>query len=167
MKWSIAVTRSLPARRWRYVAAALLAALLVASGPGRISAQESASEYFAVAVAIAEQDYEPGHSPVRPPVGYHWILLSVSLQNNTDQIITVGRDSLTLIDQQGGRHAPTDPSFPVQVQLVGSDVTSLESQMGSVLFEVPEEALGVELEWCPRGPADCEQPLRSPLPQAP
>lgn len=109
-------------------------------------------------------DAEPDDPEAGPQEGQRWIVVVAALQNNSGQPVTIARESLSLIDQEGGRYAPDAPDEATQPPLIGTRLEAGEDLLGLVRFTIPEEAQAVTLVWCPDGPAPCDQPLTAPIP---
>ncbi|MFP4344200.1 MAG: DUF4352 domain-containing protein [Anaerolineales bacterium] len=109
-------------------------------------------------------DAEPDEPGTGPQEGQRWIVVVAAVQNNSDQPVTVMRESLTLIDREGGRYTPDAPDEGTQPPLIGTRLETGEDLLGLVRFTIPEEAQPVTLAWCPSGPAPCDQPLAAPIP---
>lgn len=109
-------------------------------------------------------DMEPDDPAAGPPEGERWIVVVTAIQNNSGEPLVIERQSLILIDQQGGRYVPDEPDEETSPPLVGARLEAGEDLLGLVRFTIPDDARPVTLEWCPQGPTPCSQPLVAPVP---
>jgi hypothetical protein len=106
----------------------------------------------------------PEDPAVGPSEGMRWFVVVAAIQNDSDQALMIGRESLTLIDKQGARYSPDEPSEDTQPPLVGTRIEAGEDLLGLVRFTIPEDIQPDALEWCTQGTDPCREPLTAPIP---
>ncbi len=127
-----------------------------------------AQKPYSIVVHGADQNFIPADSPMRAADGQKWVLVLAGLNNFQSMPVSITQESLMLIDQTGIRYLPDLPDEQTQPALVGKVVAAGQRVLGLVRFQVPPEATGAWLEWCPAAPAaDCADPARSPIPLTP
>lgn len=99
-----------------------------------------------------------------PPEGMRWIVVVAAIQNDSAEPLAIERESLSLIDQQGERYTPDEPSEETQPPLAGARIGAGEDLLGLVRFTIPEDANPDALEWCTQGTDPCREPLTAPIP---
>ena len=99
-----------------------------------------------------------------PPEGMRWIVVVAAIQNDSAEALAIERQSLTLIDQDGQRYTPDEPTEETQPPLVGARIGAGEDLLGLVRFTIPEDANPDALEWCSQGTDPCREPLIAPIP---
>jgi hypothetical protein len=99
-----------------------------------------------------------------PPEGKRWLVVVTAIQNNGAAPITIEQQSLALVDQDGERYTPDEPTEETQPPLVGAYLEAGEDILGLVRFTIPDDAEVTTLEWCPQGSIPCSQPLTAAIP---
>lgn len=122
---------------------------------------------YSIVVHGAEQNFIPIDPPFLPGEGKKWILVVATLSNLGGDPVIVSTDSLTLIGRDRIRFTPDPPDELTQPALIGTRLEAGDWKMGMVRFEVPMEAIGDALEWCPATVITCTLPLQSPIPYTP
>ena len=77
--------------------------------------------------------------------------------------ITIGLDSLVLVDDGGVAYTANPPEGTTQPALPGFELATEESIYGFVTFDIPAEAKPVRLLWCAEGPHPCAAPFDSEI----
>ena len=112
--------------------------------------------YFIVSYAneIAAEDIESG---------YKRISVVATIGTSAEAGITIGLDSLVLVDDGGVAYAANPPEGTTQPALPGFELATDESIYGFVTFDMPAEAKPVRLLWCAEGPHPCAAPFDSEI----
>ena len=118
---------------------------------------EARPHYFIVSYAneIAADDIENG---------YKRISVVATIGTSADAGITVGLESLVLVDDDGATYVANPPEGTIQPALPGFELAIDESIYGFVTFDIPAEATPVRLLWCAEGPHPCAAPFDSEIP---
>lgn len=154
--------------------------VIVTDEPGQTEVVEPTSESEAIAEANNVNDYQNEDETLRvivttvntaentpgfpeAPDGQQYILLTTNLHNFTGEELYVDATSLTLIDVTGNRYAPIAPDDYLVSPIFDITLDGATAIVGSVRFEIPADAVGESLQWCPY--SDCAVlTLQVPLP---
>lgn len=117
---------------------------------------EARPHYFIVSYAneIEAEDIESG---------YKRISVVATIGTSAEAGITIGLDSLVLVDDGGASYAANPPEGTTQPALPGFELAVDESIYGFVTFDMPAEATPVRLLWCAEGPYPCAAPFDSEI----
>lgn len=98
-----------------------------------------------------------------PPTGTQWILVTVSILNESSSAtVTIHPDDLVLITQTDERLMPLQNAEGIAPYLIGATLRSGESMYGFAVYAVPPTLDLVALGWCPV--STCSELLTAPIP---
>lgn len=118
------------------------------------------NDFYYVAPAYAT--IEEGVNVDETTEGHHWIVATVSLGNNSDSAISINKEDINLVGENGWRYPARDMIDRVAPTLAGSTLEKNESIYGFALFLLPEEVEPSLFEWCPAGACN-EKPLQASI----
>ncbi|MBI1299303.1 hypothetical protein GC175_30600 [bacterium] len=118
---------------------------------------EARPHYFIVSYAneIAADDVASGDKRIS---------VVATIGTSAETGITVGLDSLVLVDDGGATYVANPPEGTTQPALPGFELATDESIYGFVTFDMPAEATPVRLLWCAEDAHPCAAPFDSEIP---
>jgi hypothetical protein len=105
------------------------------------------AERYSVAVTYTLDSDFPEEYP-QPEAGEKWLVVVATLTNVSSAAITLERESLILVDEDGTQYQPEIPDEFMTPPLVGATVAANTSHIGLLRYSLPQTVEPTEIIWC-------------------
>jgi hypothetical protein len=107
------------------------------------------AERYSIAVTYTLDSDFPEEYPL-PEAGEKWLVVVATLTNVSSAAVTLERESLILVDEDGAQYQPEIPDEFMTPPLVGATVEANTSHIGLLRYSLPQTVEPEEIIWCLR-----------------